>query len=184
MYPENYQTWVEVEQLTTILEGNVRPGHFRGVTSVVAKLYNICRPDLVVFGMKDYQQAMVLRRMTADLGYCVRFVIAPTVRESDGLAMSSRNAYFDASGRAEAVCLYRALTTARAMVRGGERRPPRVEKEIREVIQDTAPTSKIDYVAFTDLETLKPVTAIGRSTVCSLAVRVRNVRLIDNMKLL
>jgi len=183
MYPAEFETWVEVERLSKTLEGKVRPTHFRGVTTVVTKLYNICRPDLVVFGMKDYQQAMVLRRMTVDLGYNIRFVIAPTVREADGLAMSSRNAYFDAGGRAEAICLYRALSTARAMVRAGIKRPSRLEREIRAVIRATAPTSRIDYVAFTDFATLQPVATVDRSTICSLAVRVRNVRLIDNMKM-
>jgi pantoate--beta-alanine ligase len=183
MYPPDFETWVNVERLTTALEGKVRPSHFRGVTTVVAKLYNICRPDLVVFGMKDYQQAMILRRMTIDLGYGIRFVIAPTMRETDGLAMSSRNAYLDARGRAEAVCLYRALATARAMVRAGIKRRSRLEKEIRAVIRATAPSSRVDYIAFTDFDTLRPVATVGRSTVCSLAVRVRNVRLIDNMKM-
>jgi pantoate--beta-alanine ligase len=171
MYPPDFETWVNVERLTTALEGKVRPSHFRGVTTVVAKLYNICRPDLVVFGMKDY------------LGYGIRFVIAPTMRETDGLAMSSRNAYLDARGRAEAVCLYRALATARAMVRAGIKRRSRLEKEIRAVIRATAPSSRVDYIAFTDFDTLRPVATVGRSTVCSLAVRVRNVRLIDNMKM-
>ncbi|MBI5266110.1 MAG: pantoate--beta-alanine ligase, partial [candidate division Zixibacteria bacterium] len=183
IYPPEFQTWVNVEHLTTTLEGAVRPTHFRGVTTIVTKLYNICRPDLVVFGMKDYQQAMVLRRMTIDLGYGIRFVIAPTVRERDGVAMSSRNAYFDAAGRAEAICLYRALTTARAMVNAGITQPARLEKEIRAVIRATAPTAQVDYVAFTDCDTLQPVATVGRATICSLAVRVRQVRLIDNMKM-
>jgi pantoate--beta-alanine ligase len=183
MYPPDFQTWVTVEHLTDSLEGAVRTSHFRGVTTVVAKLLNICCPDVVAFGMKDYQQAIVLRRMTVDLGYSIKFIIAPTVRERDGLAMSSRNAYFDREGRREAICLYRALTTARAMVRSGTKQARRIQKEMRAVIKGTAPTATIDYIAFTDFDTLQPTESVKPGTVCSLAVRLHGVRLIDNLKL-
>lgn len=184
MYPTDFQTWVTVDHLTRSLEGAVRPEHFRGVTTVVTKLFNICRPDTVAFGMKDFQQAIVLRRLTNDLGYPIKFIIAPTVRERDGLAMSSRNAYFDAEGRREAICLYRALMTARFMVRAGLARTPLIEREMRAVISGTAPSAKVDYIAFTDFDTLKPTKKADRGTVCSLAVRLRGVRLIDNLRLL
>jgi pantoate--beta-alanine ligase len=184
MYPPDFQTWVRVDHLTNSLEGSVRPKHFRGVTTVVAKLFNICRPDVVAFGMKDFQQAIVLRRLTADLGYPLKYIIAPTVRERDGLAMSSRNAYFDTEGRREAICLYRALMTARFMVRAGLLQTRMIEREMRAVISGTAPSSKIDYIAFTDFDSLKPVKRAGRRIVCSLAVRIRGIRLIDNLKLL
>ena len=141
------------------------------------------RPDVVVFGMKDYQQAIVLKRMTRDLNYPVRFIIAPTVREPDGLAMSSRNAYFTEAQRWEAVCLYYALRTARDMVRAGIRQAARIGREMEAVILATCPSAEIDYIAFTDFETLQPVRQVTRNTVCSLAVKVHGVRLIDNMRL-
>jgi len=183
VYPESFQTYVTVERLSEPLEGSVRPGHFRGVATIVAKLFNITRPDVAVFGMKDFQQSAVLKQMTADLGYPVKYVVAPTVRESDGLAMSSRNKYLDATARREALCLYYSLRTAQQLVRAGERRTARIAREMRAVIRATCPTGNIDYVAFTDMQTLKPVKMVQRGTVVSMAVRVHGVRLIDNMKL-
>ncbi len=183
MYPDDFQTTVNVENLTDILEGRARPGHFRGVTTVVAKLFNITRPAVAVFGMKDFQQARVLKQMTVDLGYPIKYIIAPTVRERDGLAMSSRNKYFDATGRREAVCLYYALRTARAMVRSGQVGTRIIEKEMQALIHSVCPTAKIDYIAFTDFKSLTAMTKITPGTICSLAVKVHGVRLIDNMKL-
>jgi len=183
MYPPDFQTWVRVEKLSELLEGAVRPGHFTGVATVVAKLFNITRPDVVVFGQKDFQQAVLLRQMTRDLGYPVKYIIAPTVRESDGLAMSSRNKYFDEFGRREAICLYRALITAKQMVKAGIVVCGRIEKEMRSVTLATCPTAKIDYIAFTDFDTLQPRRRVEKVTICSLAVRLHGVRLIDNMRL-
>ena len=183
IYPDGFQTCVSVEQLSELLEGSVRPGHFRGVTTIVAKLFNITRPDVVVFGMKDFQQSVVLRRMTDDLGYPIKFVVAPTVRESDGLAMSSRNKYLDTQARREAICLYYALRTARQMVRAGELRTANLAKEMRAVICATCPTGKIDYIAFTNFRTLEAVKTVKPGTVVSTAVRVHGIRLIDNMRL-
>jgi pantoate--beta-alanine ligase len=120
IYPPGFQTFVDVEALSKTLEGAVRPGHFRGVATIVAKLFNLTRPDVVVFGMKDFQQATLLKRMTVDLGYPIKYIVAPTVRERDGLAMSSRNKYLDPIGRKEALCLFYALKSARAMLRTGE----------------------------------------------------------------
>ncbi len=140
MYPADYQTYVDVENLTRTLEGAVRPGHFRGVTTVVAKLFNIIRPDVAVFGMKDYQQAVVIRQMVKDLDYPVKIVVAPTVREKDGLAMSSRNKYFTPEQRKEAVCLYAALIVARNMVRIEKvTNASLVRKEMVDVIKDICP---------------------------------------------
>lgn len=184
IYPGDFQTWVEVEHLTKLLEGAPRPTHFRGVTTIVAKLFNITRPDVVIFGQKDFQQAVVLRQMTRDLGYPVKFLTGKTVREADGLAMSSRNRYFTESQRRRAVCLYYALLTARAMVKSGTVKSHRIDKEMREVIKATCPTAKIDYIAFNDAETLEGCKTVRPGTVCSLAVRVHGVRLIDNMQLL
>jgi pantoate--beta-alanine ligase len=183
IYPEDFQTWVTVEKLTKTLEGARRPTHFRGVTTIVTKLFNIVRPDVAFFGMKDFQQAVVLKQMARDLGFPVRMVIAPTVREPDGLALSSRNAYFDEQGRWEAVCLYYALTSAKEMVKAGVRDSKQIEQEMRAVIKATCPSAKIDYIAFTDFNTLAPRKKIEKDTICSLAVHVHGVRLIDNMKL-
>ncbi|MEW6051622.1 MAG: pantoate--beta-alanine ligase [Candidatus Zixiibacteriota bacterium] len=183
IYPPDFQTWVTVEGLTNVLEGKARPGHFRGVTTIVAKLFNITRPDVAVFGQKDLQQAIVLRQMTRDLGYSIKYIIAPTVREPDGLAMSSRNKYFDANGRQEAVCLYRALVTAKRMMRAGVVATARIEKEMRAVILATCTSAKIEYIAFNDFNTLEMRKRVDHEVVCSLAVRVHGVRLIDNMRL-
>ena len=183
IYPEDFQTYVTVEKLSQTLEGAFRPTHFKGVTTIVAKLFNITRPDVVVFGMKDYQQAIILRHMTKDLGFPIKFVIAPTVRENDGLAMSTRNKYFTPENRQEALCLYYALRTAREMVKSGEDQCRKIKKEMRAVIAATCPSAEIDYIACTDLGSLKPVTTVKADTVCSLAVTVHNIRLIDNMKL-
>lgn len=183
IYPDGYETYVEVEKLTRTLEGKKRPSHFRGVTTIVAKLFNLTRPDVAVFGLKDYQQAMVLKKMALDLNYPIKFIIAPTVRERDGLAMSSRNKYFNESQRAEAVCLYYALKTAKAMVRSGVLDTEKILKEMRSVIKATCSSAKIDYIAFTDFKTLTPAKKIAKETIASLAVRLYGVRLIDNMRL-
>jgi pantoate--beta-alanine ligase len=184
IYPDNFQTYVTVEKLTQTLEGAKRPTHFRGVTTIVAKLFNLTRPDLVVFGMKDFQQAVVLRRMTADLGYPINFIIAPTRREKNGLAMSSRNKYFTPEQRTESRALYRALKKAKELVRAGLKETRKIEEEMRSEIKRVCPTAKIDYIAFTDFDTLSPLSKIRKPTICSLAVRIHSVRLIDNLRLL
>lgn len=183
IYPDDFQTYVDTEKLTQVLEGASRPTHFRGVTTIVAKLFNITRPDLALFGMKDFQQAMVLKRMARDLDYPIKMVIAPTVREKDGLAMSSRNKYFTPDQRAEAICLSQALKQAKRMVTAGESATTKIEREMRWVIVSICPTAEIDYIAFNQLDTLRPVKKVAKNTVCSLAVRVHAVRLIDNLKL-
>jgi pantoate--beta-alanine ligase len=183
IYPAGFQTFVTVEEVSRTLEGASRPTHFRGVTTIVAKLFNIVQPHVAVFGMKDFQQAVVLRQMARDLGYPIKIIIAPTVREKDGLAMSSRNSRLNDIGRWEALCLFYSLKTAREMVKGSVTSTARIEKEMREVILATCPTAEIDYIAFTDPDTLRPLQKVGRNTVCSLAVKVQGVRLIDNMKL-
>jgi pantoate--beta-alanine ligase len=183
MYPDDFQTYVNVEKLTETLEGGVRPGHFKGVATVVAKLFNIVQPDFALFGMKDYQQAMVLRRMTTDLDWPIKYLICPTVREKDGLAMSSRNSYLSPAQRREAVALYKALMAAKKMAQNGQIEVAPIMFEMRRVISQTAPSGKIDYIAFTEMETLKPVTQVVRNMVISLAVRLGPVRLIDNLKI-
>jgi pantoate--beta-alanine ligase len=183
IYPDDFQTYVDVEKLTVRLEGKIRPGHFRGVTTIVAKLYNLTRPDVVVFGMKDFQQAVVLKQMTRDLGYPIKYIVAPTVRESDGLAMSSRNKYLIPAARQEATCLYLALTRARELVKQNIRKTTAIAEEMRAVIKKTCPTAEIDYIGFNDFATLADVDTIKGVTVCSLAVRLHGVRLIDNVLL-
>lgn len=184
IYPDNFETYVEVESLTQTLEGESRPSHFKGVTTIVAKLFNMTRPDVVVFGLKDYQQAMVLKKMTTDLNYPIKYIIAPTVREKDGLAMSSRNKYFNASQRQEALCLYFALKTAKEMVKANIIDCKLIQKEMKAVIKAICPSAKIEYIAFTDFNSLAPTDTVVKNTICSLAVCLHNVRLIDNMKLL
>ncbi len=183
MYPEGFQTFVTVENLTATLEGAARPTHFRGVTTIVAKLFNIVQPDLALFGMKDYQQAMVLRRMTVDLNWPIDFIIRPTVREKDGLALSSRNRYLSPKLRQEAPALYRSLRAARQLVREGEFDAAAIEGAMRTIIGRDAPSAQIDYIAFTEMETLQPVSQVKKNVVASLAARFESVRLIDNLKI-
>jgi len=185
IYPENYETYVSVESITRTLEGASRPTHFRGVTTIVGKLFNITRADIAVFGQKDFQQAVVIKKMVTDLDYPIKIIVAPTVREKDGLAMSSRNKYFTPEQRPEAVCLYKSLKRVQSLIAGkGILTTGRLKKEAEKEIMRHCPSAKIDYIAFTDGETLEPVKKVDRMTVCSLAVRVYGVRLIDNMKLL
>ncbi len=182
MYPDDYETWVAVEKLTQTLEGELRPTHFRGVTTIVAKLFNIIRPDVALFGMKDYQQAIVLKKMTADLNWPIKIIVCPTVREKDGLALSSRNNYLSPEQRREALALYKSLTAAKRMIRNGETSISAIRKKMRQVIKKTAPSGKIDYIAFTEMESLKAVKTVTKNIVASLALRLGPVRLIDNMK--
>jgi len=183
MYPDEYDTYVDVRHLTMTLEGKSRPGHFRGVTTIVTKLFNIVQPDVALFGMKDYQQAMVLKKMTIDLNWPIQFVICPTMREKDGLAMSSRNRYLSPELRRQAPALYQSLTAARKLVRDGETRGSTIIGRMRRIIRQTAPIAEIDYIALTELDSMKPVTIVMKNTVASLAVRIGPVRLIDNMKI-
>ena len=180
IYPEGFGACVEVERLSEVLEGASRPGHFRGVATVVAKLFNIVTPDRAYFGMKDYQQLKVIQKMVRDLGSNIDVVAVPTVRESDGLAMSSRNAYLNAQERAAAAILYRALKLAEDRVRSGERDAAAVETAARDLIE-SEPLARIDYVAVVDPETLESVERITGPVVVALAVRIGETRLIDNM---
>lgn len=185
VFPEGYETYVNVEKMTKTLEGKFRPTHFRGVTTIVSKLFNIIRPDIAVFGLKDYQQAMVLKKMVRDLDYPIKMIIAPIVREKDGLAMSSRNRYFNTEQRKEAICLYQALKTVKQMVlRDKAADVAKLHAAMKKVIKKICRTAKIDYIAFTDFESLKPVKKVNKNTICSLAVKLHGVRLIDNMKIL
>lgn len=177
-----YSTYVIEEQLSQCMEGAARPMHFRGVTTVVAKLFNIVQPDVAVFGAKDWQQAAIIRRMVADLNFPVDVVVAPTVREPDGLALSSRNKYLDPEQRQQATVLYRALHHARAKVRKSAIPAARLKAEIAQLIA-TGPQAKLDYVEFFDPETLVPAARVSRGTHMALAVFVGKTRLIDNGRL-
>jgi len=182
MYPGRFATWVDVEKVTERLEGASRPGHFRGVATVVAKLFNIVRPARAYLGQKDAQQAMVIRRMAADLNMDLEVVVVPTVRESDGLAKSSRNIYLNPKGRQAATILFKALTLAQRLSRGGEKDAEKIRRQMMALIQKE-PLAQIDYVSIADTETLEELNLIDRPALASLAVRIGKTRLIDNMPL-
>jgi pantoate--beta-alanine ligase len=180
--PTSFSTYVVEGKLSRTMEGVARPTHFRGVTTVVAKLFNIVLPEVAVFGQKDFQQAAVIKRMVADMNFPVKIVIAPTLREHDGLAMSSRNKYLDLEQRAQAVILYHALQSSSAAVKKQSVSATRMKADLKEFIT-AAPLARLDYVEFFDSETLQPVTQVKRGTQMALAVFFGKTRLIDNAKL-
>ena len=182
MYPREFSSWVDVEKVTERLEGASRPGHFRGVATVVAKLFNIVQPTRAYFGQKDAQQVMVIKRMVADLNMAIEIIVVPTVRESDGLAMSSRNTYLSPEERRAAIVLFRALTLARQLRLGGENDAGRIRCQMTALIEKE-PLAKTDYVSIADAETMEELNLIDRSALASLAVRIGKTRLIDNMYL-
>jgi len=181
MYPPGYRTYVNVEGLTAGLCGASRPGHFRGVATIVTKLFNAVQPDVALFGQKDFQQLAVLARMTRDLDLPVKIVGCPTVREPDGLAMSSRNARLSPAARLQAPCLYRALTHVCESARAGERDGTKLIAEARRIIEAAGPC-RVDYLELVDAEELTPVAFLGdRPAQLALAVWIGEVRLIDNL---
>lgn len=182
MYPPGFQTWVIVEELSRPLEGASRPGHFRGVATVVAKLFNIVQPDRTYLGQKDAQQAVVIRRMVRDLNFPVEIVVCPTVREPDGLALSSRNTYLNPQERQAATVLFRALQAAKARYEAGERDGERLREAMREVLRGE-PLARVDYVSVADPETLEELSRVEGPALLSLAVYIGNTRLIDNLLL-
>jgi pantoate--beta-alanine ligase len=179
MYTSEFQTYVNVEQLARSHCGASRPNHFRGVTTVCAKLFNIVLPHWAFFGQKDYQQAAVIRRMVKDLNMNLEIVVLPTVREADGLAMSSRNAYLDAEQRKDALCLYESLQLAKDMVRGGQTDAGAIVAAMRKHIESRS-TARIDYVSIADTDTLEELDTIKLEAVALLAVFIGKTRLIDN----
>lgn len=179
IYPEDFATTVEVARLTQGLCGAHRPGHFEGVTTIVAKLFAAVKPHVAVFGQKDAQQTLIVKKMVRDLNLDVEIVMAPTVREADGLAMSSRNAYLTAEERMEAPALYRALRLGKKMIGRGERRACRVVAAMRDAIVPLC-HAKIDYIEAVDAESLAPVEVIETTTLLAVAVRFGKARLIDN----
>lgn len=180
IYPEGYATYVSVERLGDTLCGASRPGHFRGVTTVVAKLFEIVRPDIAYFGQKDAQQAFIIRKMAEDLTMGIEVKVLPTVREADGLAMSSRNTYLSPDERKDATVLYAALREAEALIAAGRRDPRQVIAAMREMIAGV-PTARIDYIAIVDTKELNDVAEITGEVLVALAVVIGTTRLIDNI---
>jgi len=179
MYPPGYSTYVEVQGLTEVMCGASRPGHFRGVTTVVTKLFNIMMPDRAYFGQKDAQQALVIRRMIRDLNFPIELRILPVVRERDGLAMSSRNVYLNEEERRAALVVPRSLERGKQLLEAGERDGNKVASAIREVIE-AEPLARVDYVTVRDIENLREVGFIEEPVLVAVAVWVGRVRLIDN----
>ncbi len=180
MYPQGASSWVDVEGITSRLEGASRPGHFRGVTTVVAKLFNITEPGRAYFGQKDAQQALVIQKMARDLNMNLEVIVAPTVREPDGLAMSSRNVYLSSEERRAAPVLWKSLNLAHDLWTNGEKDAGKIRKKMISLIE-SEPRARIDYVSIADTETLEELEKIGNSALVSMAVRIGKTRLIDNM---
>jgi pantoate--beta-alanine ligase len=179
MYPSGFQTWVDVDGLTRLLEGEVRPGHFRGVTTVVAKLFNTVQPHKAYFGQKDAQQAAVIRRMTKDLDFPVEIFVCPTLREADGLAMSSRNTYLNPEERQAALVVFRALTAAKAAYDSGDHTAEKLCSIVGETVA-AEPLARLQYVSCADYDTLEELEMVRGKTLLSMAVFVGKTRLIDN----
>jgi pantoate--beta-alanine ligase len=183
IYPKGFSTYVKVEGLSDQLEGASRPGHFRGVATVVTILFNVIRPDFAFFGQKDAQQTLIVKRLTRDLAFDTEIVILPTVREETGLALSSRNAYLSDDERRAATVLYRALRTAKEAYKNGERNGARIADWVRSTVE-TEPRARLDYVSVTDADTLEKLDKLDdRPVLIALAVHVGKTRLIDNVVL-
>jgi pantoate--beta-alanine ligase len=184
MYPEGYQSYVQVEDMTKVLEGKSRPTHFRGVTTVVAKLFHITKPHVAVFGQKDAQQAAVIKQMVKDLDFDIDIVVGPIVRENDGLAMSSRNVYLSSEERSEATVLYQSLKLAENLIQRGERNSVQIVARMSKLITSKLKT-QIDYISIADAQTLQELRQLrsGDTVLISLAVRVGSTRLIDNIQM-
>lgn len=182
MYQDGYQTWVEVEGMTRPLEGAMRPGHFRGVTTVVAKLFNAVQPHRAYFGQKDAQQAAVIRQMARDLNFPVEVVVCPIVREPDGLAMSSRNVYLDPDQRQAATVLFQALTAAKDAYEEGERDAESLRGMMKAVLAGE-PLAEVQYVSCADYDTLEELDTVKGKALLSMAVFIGKTRLIDNVVL-
>ena len=180
VYPPDYQTYIEVEQVTRPLEGAARPGHFRGVATVVAKLFNIFQPQRAYFGQKDAQQVAVIKRMVTDLNFNLDIVVCPIEREADGLAMSSRNANLSPPARRQATCLYQALLAAQTAFAAGQRQADQLRAAMRAAIEATD-LARLDYASVADPDSLAELTMVSERALLSLAVFVGGVRLIDNM---
>jgi pantoate--beta-alanine ligase len=182
MYPAENLTWVDVEKLSEPLCGKFRPGHFRGVATVCAKLFNIVTPDIAYFGQKDAQQAIVIKRMVADLDMPLKIVVCPTVREKNGLAMSSRNQYLTAQQKKDAAFIYKSLQKCRQMIKQGGRDTKKIIAEMRKILKQI-PSVEIQYISIVDAETLRNIDRITGKVLAAVAVKVGSTRLIDNISL-
>jgi pantoate--beta-alanine ligase len=182
MYPVGYQTWVTVEGLTQPLEGAQRPGHFRGVTTVVSKLFNAVQPQKAYFGQKDAQQARVIQQMALDLNFPIEIVVCPTVREPDGLAMSSRNAYLNPEQRKAATVLYKSIKAVEKTSQQGERDANELREIVKKIIS-SEPLARLEYVSCTDPQTFKELDRVEGKALLSMAVYIGKTRLIDNIVL-
>ncbi len=182
MYPEGYSTWVDVEKVTDVLEGAARPGHFRGVATVVAKLFNIVQPDRAYFAQKDAQQLLVIRKMVRELDMPLEVVTCPTVREPDGLAMSSRNTYLTPEQRQAATVLYQSLVMANEMWQTGEHDAATIKRAVTTLIREE-PLANIDYISVADPDTLEELEGAHTRALVSMAIRFGKTRLIDNIVL-
>lgn len=182
IYPSDFQTWVEVEGISQVLEGAQRPGHFRGVSTVVAKLFNAVQPDKAFFGQKDVQQVALIRQMVRDLNFPVEIVVGEIIREADGLAMSSRNTFLDPEERAAAPVLYYALLTAQDAYQQGERKADKLRQLMQETIEAMS-LAKLNYVSCAHPQTLQELVTVEESALLSLAVNMGETRLIDNILL-
>ena len=182
MYPKGYATYVNVEKITDKLCGASRPGHFQGVSTVVAKLFNITMPDIAYFGQKDAQQAIVIKRMAGDLNMSVEIKVMPIVREKDGLAMSSRNVYLNEKERCQAQSIYKSLKSAKELFNDGERDSKKIINKIKQIINNQ-PDAKIDYAAIVDAKDIREIKKISGKALAAVAVKVGKTRLIDNIVL-
>ena len=180
MYPADFNSWIVVEGMTEMLEGASRPGHFRGVATIVAKLLNIVQPNRAYFGQKDAQQALVIKKMVADLNMNPQIIVAPTVREPDGLAVSSRNSYLNPEERQAALVLWKSLSLAQQLRSGGEKSADRIRQQMIALIEGE-PRARIDYVSIADPESLRELDEIDSPALVSLAVWIGKTRLIDNV---
>jgi len=180
MYKAENMTWVDVEKLAEHLCGRSRPGHFRGVTTVCAKLFNIVRPDFAFFGQKDAQQAIIIKRMVADLNMDLEVVICPIVREDDGLAMSSRNKYLSVEQRQQALLLHKSLVRGEKLVKEGLRDCAEIKNQMTEILNES-PAISVEYISIVDIETLADVEEITEKALIALAVKLGRTRLIDNI---
>ncbi|MDP2923282.1 MAG: pantoate--beta-alanine ligase [Candidatus Omnitrophota bacterium] len=180
MYPDNYRTYVMVEGLSDVLCGKFRPGHFKGVATVVIKLFNIVHPDIAYFGQKDAQQAIIIKKMVEDLNLPLKIKVMPTLREKDGMALSSRNAYLKPNERRDALVLERALNLAKDLVGQGKRNSSQIIRKMRQLIEQKK-SAKVQYISIVDLENLKPVAKIKEKALIALAVSIGRTRLVDNI---
>ncbi len=182
IYPDTHLTYVEVDKITRVLEGKSRPTHFRGVTTIVSKLFNITKPHVAVFGQKDAQQAMVVKQMTEDLNFDIEIIVAPIVREPDGLAMSSRNVYLSPEERKDALVLHESLQLAERMIRSGERNSGVVISAMTSLVEERK-SATVDYISIADADRLTELKTLraNQKTLISLAVRIGKKRLIDNI---